>query len=135
MNQHFSIVERLQVERTKVQQQHGELQRLAMQLAGEGAVRRHVEEQLRAAEQNVFNTRLDAENRVQHTLHETRKRAEEQARQQELSVAKERHARAWDPTRAEALATLRAYAALWRCACTPYAGLHGRQAEQAVRHL
>merc|ERR1712216_568571 len=106
-----------------------------MQLAGEASVRRHVEEQLQASEQTVFHTRLDAENRVQHTLFEQRKRQDEQTWQQEKAVAAERNSRAWDPTRAEALSTLRAYATLWRCACTPYAGLHGRQAEQAVRSL
>lgn len=135
VNQHFAIEERLQSERASVQQLQGELKRLAMQLAGEGAVRRHVEEQLRSAEQNAFNTRLDAENRVQHTLFEQRKKAEESLRAQESAVVKERESRHWDPTRAEALATLRAFAALWRCACTPYAGLHGRQAEQALRTL
>merc|ERR1719161_3462463 len=72
-NQHYEIVERLQAERGQVQHLQGEVRRLSMQLAGEGAVRRHVEEQLQAAEQTAFNTRLDAENRVQHTLFEQRK--------------------------------------------------------------
>lgn len=135
MNQHFAIVERLQVERGVVQQCQGEVKRLAMQLAGEVAVRRHVEEQLKAAEQNVFNIKLDAENHVQHTLFEQRKIVEERAKKQEMAVVEERNSRAWDPTRAEALSTLRAYAALWRCACTPYTGLHGRQAEKAVETL
>lgn len=134
-NQHFALVQRLQVERATVQQLQAELKRLSVQLAGEGAVRHHVEEQLRAAEQNVFNTRLDAENRVQQTLFEQRKNAEMQAVIQERAVVEERESRAWDPTRAEALATLRVFSALWRCACTPYAGLHGRKAEQTVREL
>merc|ERR1711972_1234427 len=103
-----NFFERLQVERSMVQQLQGELKRLAMQLAGSEAVKRHLEEQIQAAEQ---------------------------AKEQERAVTLEREKRAFDPTRAEAMAALKAFSALWRCACTPYAGLNGRRAEQVMREI
>jgi len=134
-NQHFGILQRLHMEEAKVRQLQVDLNRAAMQLAGEAAVRQRVEEQLFASEQNVMKTRLDAENKIQHAIYEQRRRGDDLIKQCQEDKERERDLRSLDPTREEAMLTLRTYAELWRCACTPYVGLHGRRAEHAVREL
>merc|ERR1712048_1218338 len=104
-----------------------------MQLAGSEAVKRHLEEQLQVAEQKALSTRIDAEHRVQDSLLQQRKQVAEQAKEQEKLVILEREKRAFDPTRAEAMAALNALSELWRCACTPYAGLNARRAETVMK--
>lgn len=135
INQHFHLVERLQIERDMVQKLQGEIKRLAMKLAAQEGAKNHLEEQLKTTQQQAFNLRLDAENRMQHSLLEQRRLVEEQAKEQERAVTLEREKRAHDPTRAEAMAALKAFACLWRCACTPYAGLNARRVEQIIREI
>lgn len=133
--QHRELLQRLEAERAAALHLQSEVRRLSMELAAECAVRKKVEEQLGSAEENKFVSRLDEENRVRNALYEQRKLFEAESRRTEEEFAKERNIRSRDPTLQEALRTLELYADLWRCACTPYAGLHGRRAEQAVQEL